>query len=338
MLTARDALDDVVQGLKAGADDYLVKPLRMAELAARIRSLERRGRGPTPGDRLPWGPLRVDAAAALVWVNDQELLLTSKEFQLLEWFLRHPGRLVQRSWLLDQLWSIDAEASEETVETHLNNLRRKLRLAGCPEPDRNGAWPGVSLADAVMTMPWRQNPIPRGHPAKPLQRQQLELLGLYLLSLAGILLVFAAVVRKGFESIVLADLRSQLVLIGEDFSSLPMPAPGSERDLQASHKDFYHQPTSRSNGSWATTGVLPPAWGRCAHLDACRPADRRNTCSRQSTSRHPGVDSPGGCRWTRQPRPPQGLAADQPGARLGGSPPSAARSGHDRGHRARSHA
>ncbi|NDC34154.1 MAG: sensor histidine kinase [Synechococcaceae bacterium WB9_2_112] len=121
-----------------------------------------------------------------------------------------------------------------------------------------------------MTMPWRQNSIPRGHPAKPLQRQQLELLGLYLLSLAGILLVFAAVVRKGFESIVLADLRSQLVLIGEDFSSLPMPAPGSERDLQASHKDFTtaHQqvewflgndwrPAARL-GEVRTLGRLPP--------------------------------------------------------------------------------
>lgn len=134
MLTARDALDDVVQGLKAGADDYLVKPLRMAELAARIRSLERRAERPYAGDHLLWGALRLDAGAALVWVNDQELLLTSKEFKLLEWFLRHPGRLVQRSWLLDQLWSIDAEASEETVKTHLNNLRRKLRLAGCPDP------------------------------------------------------------------------------------------------------------------------------------------------------------------------------------------------------------
>lgn len=118
-----------------------------------------------------------------------------------------------------------------------------------------------------MTMPWRQNSIPRGHPVKPLQRQQLELLGLYLLSLAGILLVFAAVVRKGFESIVLADLRSQLVLIGEDFSSLPMPAPGSERDLQASHKDFT---TAHQQVEW----FLGNAWRPAARLGEVRTLGR----------------------------------------------------------------
>ena len=75
-------------------------------------------------------------------------------------------------------------------------------------------------------------------PVHTVQRQKLELLGLYLGSLAGVLLVFAAVVRAGFQNLVLADIRSQLTLIGEDFSSLPMPPPGSERDLQSSHKDF----------------------------------------------------------------------------------------------------
>ena len=134
MLTARDGLEDVVLGLKAGADDYLVKPIRMAELAARIRSLERRAERPFTANTLPWGPLSLNPEAALVWVNGRELVLTSKEFQLLEWFLRHPGRLASRTQLLDQLWSIDAEAGVETVKTHLNNLRRKLRQAGCPDP------------------------------------------------------------------------------------------------------------------------------------------------------------------------------------------------------------
>lgn len=85
---------------------------------------------------------------------------------------------------------------------------------------------------------WFRRAIPTGRPDRSLRRQQLELLGLYLASLAGVLLVFAAVVREGFANIALADVRSQLTLIGEDFSSLPMPAPGTERDLQASHKDF----------------------------------------------------------------------------------------------------
>ncbi|KEF42906.1 MAG: hypothetical protein ER33_03280 [Cyanobium sp. CACIAM 14] len=134
MLTARDALEDVVAGLGAGADDYLVKPFRMAELAARLRSLERRAERPYAGQVLVWGPLRLEVESGQAWVETEMLSLTSKERQLLEWFLRHPGRLAQRPYLLDQLWSIDADAGEETVKTHLNNLRRKLRAAGCPDP------------------------------------------------------------------------------------------------------------------------------------------------------------------------------------------------------------
>ena len=134
MLTARDALEDVVEGLGAGADDYLVKPFRMAELAARIRSLERRAVRPYSAQLLCWGPLELDVEAALVRVHGRELTLTSKEYQLLEWFLRHPARLSTRAYLLERLWSIDADAGEETVKTHLNNLRRKLRSAGAPDP------------------------------------------------------------------------------------------------------------------------------------------------------------------------------------------------------------
>ena len=76
----------------------------------------------------------LDAEAGLACWGQQPLGLTSKEFQLLEWFLRHPGQLFSRSRLLDQLWPLEAEAGEETVKTHLNNLRRKLRLAGMPDP------------------------------------------------------------------------------------------------------------------------------------------------------------------------------------------------------------
>ncbi|MFN9643692.1 MAG: hypothetical protein ACK6BG_00895 [Cyanobacteriota bacterium] len=89
-----------------------------------------------------------------------------------------------------------------------------------------------------MRWPWSRSAVPSARPARTVRRQQLELLGLYLGSLAGVLLVFAAVVREGFANIVLADVRSQLLLIGEDFSSLPLPQPGSERDVQASQKDF----------------------------------------------------------------------------------------------------
>jgi two-component system, OmpR family, response regulator QseB len=146
MLTARDALADVVEGLRIGADDYLVKPFRMMELAARIRSLERRGSHPYSPSTLHWGPLTLDAAAATVEGGNTPLGLTGKEFQLLEWFLRHPGQLFSRGRLLDQLWPLDAEAGEETVKTHLNNLRRKLRQSGLPDPIQSVHGQGYRLA------------------------------------------------------------------------------------------------------------------------------------------------------------------------------------------------
>lgn len=93
-------------------------------------------------------------------------------------------------------------------------------------------------------------------PVRSVRRQQLELLGLFLASLAGVLLVFALVVRKGFESIALADTRSQLTLIGEDFAGLPMPEPGNERDLQASHKDFA---TAHQQVEWFVEDERRPA-------------------------------------------------------------------------------
>ena len=134
MLTARDGLNDMVEGLQGGADDYLVKPFRMGELAARIRSLERRRDRPYQSSQLLWGELELDSQAGKLWCQGQAIALTSKELQLLEWFLRHPGQLFHRSQLLDQLWCLDALAGEETVKTHLNNLRRKLRSASSADP------------------------------------------------------------------------------------------------------------------------------------------------------------------------------------------------------------
>ncbi|MCP9793073.1 response regulator transcription factor [Vulcanococcus limneticus] len=134
MLTARDAVSDVVAGLQGGADDYLVKPFRMVELAARIRTLERRSERPYRPAQLQWGELRLDPIGAKVSLGDHELSFTAKELQLLEWFLRHPGQLFNRGQLLDQLWPMDVGAGEDTVKTHLNNLRRKVRAAGSDDP------------------------------------------------------------------------------------------------------------------------------------------------------------------------------------------------------------
>jgi two-component system, OmpR family, response regulator QseB len=132
MLTARDTIGDKVVGLDAGADDYLVKPFELEELAARIRALSRR----TPemqSDLLSYGALQLDPGRCVVTYDRAEIDLTPKEYMILELFLRHPTKVLTRTMILDRLWELDQVSSEQTVKTHLTNLRRKLKEAGEPQ-------------------------------------------------------------------------------------------------------------------------------------------------------------------------------------------------------------
>ncbi|MGH8276788.1 MAG: response regulator transcription factor, partial [Steroidobacteraceae bacterium] len=103
VLTARDAVEDRVRGLDAGADDYLVKPFSFAELSARIRALIRRGGVERPSE-LHVADLRLDPAARRAWRGPVELDLSAKEFALLELFLRHPGQVLTRTRILEHVW------------------------------------------------------------------------------------------------------------------------------------------------------------------------------------------------------------------------------------------
>ncbi len=132
MLTARDTTSDKVIGLDAGADDYLVKPFKLEELAARIRALQRRSRDLTP-PALQHGKLQLDPVSQIVTYGQELLALTPKEYLLLEYFVRHPGQVLSRSALLDKLWEFDQESGEGTIKTHLTNLRGKLKAAGSPK-------------------------------------------------------------------------------------------------------------------------------------------------------------------------------------------------------------
>jgi DNA-binding response OmpR family regulator len=132
MLTARDTTSDMVIGLDAGADDYLVKPFKIEELAARIRALSRRSNETKP-NILTHGYLQLDPSTCEATYTNQPLSLTPKEYRLLECFLRSPGKVFSRSDLLDKLWELDALSGEETIKTHIANLRRKLKAAGCSE-------------------------------------------------------------------------------------------------------------------------------------------------------------------------------------------------------------
>ena len=132
MLTSRDALEDVVRGLDAGADDYLAKPFKFDELLARIRALHRRG-GAERLEILRCGPISLDRLRHTVSVRDRQLDLTVKEFQLLEHFMLHPEEVVRRTTLLEKVWDMHFDPESNVVDVHVGNLRRKLeRAAGGP--------------------------------------------------------------------------------------------------------------------------------------------------------------------------------------------------------------
>jgi two-component system OmpR family response regulator len=125
MLTARDAIDDRVRGLDSGADDYLTKPFSLAELAARLRALARRG----PIERPPVltaGDLELDPATRRVARGDAEIALSAREFALLETLMRHPGRVLDRLELLEHVWDGDYENRSNVIDVYIRYLREKV--------------------------------------------------------------------------------------------------------------------------------------------------------------------------------------------------------------------
>jgi DNA-binding response OmpR family regulator len=132
MLTARDATEDIVRGLNAGADDYLTKPFKFDEFLARVRALVRRG-GAERMDLLTFGPIELDRLKHKAKVNGKGLDLTPKEFQLLEHFLLRPEEVVRRTDLLEKVWDMHFDPESNVVDVHVGNLRRKLREAAGTE-------------------------------------------------------------------------------------------------------------------------------------------------------------------------------------------------------------
>ena len=135
MLTARDRIEDKVIGLDAGADDYLVKPFGTPELLARIRALQRRSPQLQP-QQLQVGALVLDYNTSEVLVQDatqqpQLIALTTKEFQLLEYLMKHAKQIVTRDQILNQLWQVSAEPTSNVVAAQIRLLRRKLSEYDC---------------------------------------------------------------------------------------------------------------------------------------------------------------------------------------------------------------
>jgi two-component system OmpR family response regulator/two-component system response regulator QseB len=126
ILTARDGVPDRIAGLDTGADDYLVKPVDLMELAARLRALVRRAHG-VAEPTLEAGDLRLDPASRQVWLGDRGVELSAREYDVLLIFMRHAGRVLTRAQIEQHLYQWGTEVSSNTVEVHIYNLRKKLR-------------------------------------------------------------------------------------------------------------------------------------------------------------------------------------------------------------------
>jgi len=129
MLTAKDTVQDRVQGLDAGADDYMIKPFQLDELLARVRALLRR----TQPERIPvltFGDLSLDTSTRLASRKGRTISLTAKEYDLLELFLRHPRQVLTREMIFDRVWGYDFGGESNVLDVYIRYLRQKLELEG----------------------------------------------------------------------------------------------------------------------------------------------------------------------------------------------------------------
>ncbi len=130
LLTARDSVEDRVRGLQLGADDYLVKPFAFAELLARLQAIHRRA-GPHRETVLSAGNVTIDPATHRVLVGDEAVVLSQKQFALLELLLRHRGQVVTRAMILERVFGYSFSTNTNIVDVHISNLRQKIALPAC---------------------------------------------------------------------------------------------------------------------------------------------------------------------------------------------------------------
>jgi two-component system OmpR family response regulator len=144
ILSALGEVDDRVQGLRAGGDDYLVKPFALSELSARVEALIRRGSA-AAGARLNAGPLEMDLVGREVRCGDQAIPLTDREFRLLEYLVRNLNLTVTRSMILEHVWDYRFDPQTNIIDQHISRLRQKLDEAGAPALIQTVRGAGYSL-------------------------------------------------------------------------------------------------------------------------------------------------------------------------------------------------
>ncbi len=132
MLTARDAVENRVEGLENGADDYLIKPFAPAELLARIHALLRRPSVTLTDEALEYADLRLDPVTRETWRGRRAIDLTSKEYDLLRFLLRHPRQVLSREQILQEVWGYDFGGDDNVLEVYVGYLRKKTEAGGEP--------------------------------------------------------------------------------------------------------------------------------------------------------------------------------------------------------------
>jgi len=132
MLTARDAIENRVEGLQSGADDYLVKPFAPTELVARVHALLRRTDSTSTKEAMEFADVSLDPIAREVRVGERILDLTKTEFDLLDLFMRHPRQVLERTQILNNVWGYNFSGNENVLEVYVGYLRRKIEAGGHP--------------------------------------------------------------------------------------------------------------------------------------------------------------------------------------------------------------
>jgi two-component system response regulator MprA len=132
MLTARDAIENRVEGLENGADDYLVKPFAPAELVARVNAMLRRVEAKPENQKVSYADVSLDPSSREAWRGDMPLSLTVTEFSLLHLLLRHPRQVLERRQILNDVWGYDFGGDDNVLEIYVSYLRKKLEAGGVP--------------------------------------------------------------------------------------------------------------------------------------------------------------------------------------------------------------